>query len=227
MWLALLGGCALGTLTTEDGVEPLRTALAFAPDNTLSLALHDTRRAYLLLANSTLPCAPPEEMDDPATASDEVLAAEQYWDAQLATLFGREGARVVLLVLSVGPEEDWLGRYPLDADAWETGDLAAGAPEAGRVAAGAWLHVEETAVADRNGVLYARDVEIVEEEHDFAVDAPAWVDVSRKDTTVEGEFDFPEAGLAGSFSATACPNTSLLTDLYQLLFTLGQALGGA
>ncbi|MFN7146374.1 MAG: hypothetical protein ACK4YP_21555, partial [Myxococcota bacterium] len=138
MLLALILGCAPGTFETEHGKEPLRAALYFAPDSTLMLAAQGTRQIYVLLANSTLPCTPEAVEDDPRTQSDEVLAAEQYWKAQFATAFLREGALVVAGVLAIGADDDWLGRYPLQSDAWDAPTMAAYVAETGRVAAGKW-----------------------------------------------------------------------------------------
>ncbi len=217
LWIALLAGCGMGSFTTEDGPEPLRAALFFTPDSTVTLATQDSRQVYLLLANSTIPCEPADVEDDPATTTDETVAAREYWEAQFATAFAREGALVVAMVLSVGAEEDWLGRYPLQSDAWDLTEMATYVEEDGRVAAGGWYSVEEASVEDANGVLYASAIEIDEEEHDLAVGAPAWVEITAKDAVLAGTFDFAPVELGGSFEAARCENSTLLTDLYQQL----------
>ena len=218
-------GCGPGQFVTEDGPEPLRGALFFAPDSTVTLALQETRQVYLVLANSTLPCAPEDVEDDPATLADETLAARAYWGAQFATAFAREGARVVVLLLSVGSEEDWLGRYPLRGDALDLAALGEYVAADGRAAAGGWYSVEESSVADANGVLYASSMVGDEAAFDLAVDDPAWVDVSAKDAVVEGTFDFTPLSFRGTFVAERCDNTELLTELYQRLGALVLAFG--
>lgn len=216
-------GCAPGAFVTGDGEEPLRTALFFAPDTSLSVVTTDTRKVHLLLANSTVPCEPEAVFDDPSTDADEASTAREYWSGQLATAFVREGARVALLTLSVGPGADWLGRYPVHADAWDPDEAAARAVAEGRVAAAGWLHVEEAAVDEAGGVLYAAETEVVESEHDFAVDEPAWIDVARKDEVLGGTFDF-DGALAGRFAAARCDNDELLTELYATVLRLAVEL---
>lgn len=225
MGALLLGilGCAPGAFVSDAGEEPLRTALFFAPDVSLSVATTDTRKVYLLLANSTVPCEPEAVVDDPSTDADEPSTAREYWSAQLGTAFVREGARVALLALTVGPGADWLGRYPVHADAWDAEEAATFAIADGRAAAAAWLHVEEAAVEDAGSVLHAAGTEVVEAEHDFAVDDPAWVDVTRKDEVLSGEFDFDSA-LAGRFSAARCDNAELLTELSTTVVALAAEL---
>lgn len=219
MLLALLLGCGPGTFETEDGKEPLRAALYFAPDSTLTLAAQGTRQIYVLLANSTLPCEPEAVEDDPRTEnSDEVAAAKDYWEAQFATAFLREGALVVAGVLAIGADEDWLGRYPLQSDAWDAPAMAAYVEETGRVAAGGWYRVDEASSAGASGVLYANDdggFSVDEEAHDLSVGAPAWVEVTEKNSVLAGAFDFPDAKLAGTFTAARCDNADLLTELYK------------
>lgn len=223
--LPLLVGCGMGTFVTRQGPEPVRTALYFAPDTSLPLASYGLRSSYLILANSTVPCEPAEVEDAPATAADESLAARAYWEAQLATAFAREGALVVAMVLAVGPEEDWLGRYPLQSDAWELDGMGEYVAEDGRVAAGGWYRVDEAGVDDASGVLYAGEggIQVLEERHDLAVGAPSWVEVETRDTTMRGSFDFAEVTLNGTFEAELCGNMDLLTTLYAQLGVLALA----
>lgn len=223
MLLFALLACAPGELSTEDGPDTLRAALFFAPDASLSVAARGTRQVYVLLANSTVPCEPDDVEDDPTTEADETNVAREYWMAQLYTAFSREGARVVLATLITGAEVDWLGRYDADADAWDPTSAAERVAEHDRVAAAAWFHVEEAAVDDINGVLYASEIEIVESEHERAVDGGGF-DIVAKDSVLEGAFDFPEADLSGRFTADRCDNAELLTALYHALWTLSAEL---
>lgn len=222
MFLLALLACGPGTFTTRDGTESIRGALYFAPDTTLSLELNGSRQIWILLANSTLPCAPEDVEDDPTTATDEVAAAKSYWAAQVATAFAREGALSVAMVLGVGAEEDWLGRYSFHSDAWDADAAASYVATDGKVAAGAWYRVVEAAVEEGNGVLYADQgaITTTEEEHDLEIGAPAWVDVTRKDTELAGTFSFAPASLTGEFKAERCDNLDLLSDLYLRLAVL-------
>ncbi|MDP2316668.1 MAG: hypothetical protein Q8P41_27485 [Pseudomonadota bacterium] len=225
MWILALVGCGMGSFTTADGAEPVRTALYFVPDSTVSLELYGARQAYVLLANSTLPCWPVDEDDDPDTPPTD--NARSYWDAQFATVFAREGGRTVAFALSIDADADWLGRYSLHEDAWEAAAMGGYVATDGRVASGAWYEVIESAVDDGVGVSYALDggIEVVEEAHDIAVGAPAWVEIARKDTALEGTFDFDPAPLSGGFTAERCDNLELLSDLYTYLAVLAIADG--
>ncbi len=223
MTLLALLGCGMGTFTTEDGPDQVRTALYFVPDSALSLQLYGARQAYVLLANSTLPCWPATDDDDPTTPPTDTES--RYWDAQAATLFAREGARIVAFSVALGPEEDWLGRYPLRTDAWDSAAMADYVATDGRVASGAWYQVIEAEVDGGSGLDYALTggVEVVEEAHDVGVGAPAWVDVERKDTKLTGTFDLTPAPLSGTFQAEHCDNLALLGDLYTRLALLAIA----
>ncbi|MDP2308034.1 MAG: hypothetical protein Q8P18_18560 [Pseudomonadota bacterium] len=225
LMLALLGCSSMGTFTTADGSEPIRTALYFLPDSALWLELYGARQAFVLLANSTLPCWPADDDGDPLTpAADTDLL---YWSAQQATMLSREGGITIAFSLALGPEEDWLGRYSMHADAWETAAMAQYVQTDGRVATGAWYEVVEAAVAEGAGLDYALDggIEVLEEEHEIGIGAPAWVDVARKDTVLTGTFDFAPAEYAGTFRAQHCDNLDILTTLYTQLAVFAIADG--
>ncbi len=223
--LALLGCNSMGTFTTEEGPETVRTALYFLPDSTLSLELYGARQAYVLLANSTVPCWPADDDGDPATppASSDLL----YWSAQQATMFSREGGITIAFSLALAPEQDWLGRYAMHADAWESDAMAKYVQTDGRVATGAWYEVFEAAIDEGAGLDYALDggIKVLDEAHEIGVGAPAWVDVERKDTEMRGTFDFAPAPYAGTFRAQFCDNYEFLGSVYAQLLAFAIADG--
>lgn len=215
--LALLGCSSMGTFTAEEGPETIRTALYFLPDSALSLELYGARQAYVLLANSTVPCWPADDDGDPATPprSSDLL----YWTAQQATMFSREGGVTIALSLALAPDQDWLGRYAMHADAWDSGAMAQYVRTDGRVATGAWYEVFEAAIDEGSGLDYALDggIEVLDEAHEIGVGAPAWVDIERKDTELRGTFDFAPAPYAGTFRAQHCDNLEFLGEVYTQL----------
>jgi hypothetical protein len=224
MLVVLLAGCGMGAFTTEDGPDRVRGALYFEPDSTLSLQLYGARQAYVVLANSTLPCWPADGTYDP----DGLVSTEdQYWQAQAATAVVREGARFVAFTVAIDANEDWLGRYALQADAWEPGAMAGYVADEGRVASGAWIHVIESAVEDGAGLNYALSggITIVEEAHEIGVPAPAWLEIDRKDTEMAGTFDLAPTELSGAFRAERCENQALLGELSSYLTNIAIADG--
>lgn len=214
--LSLLG-CGMGTLDTLEGDEPLRAALYFVPDSTISLALLDSRQIYVLLANSTILCEPEVTEDDPTTANlDEAGAANEYWEAQFGTALIREGAIVVVMALAVAPEEDWLGEYDFESDAWDIDALQGYVARDGRVAAGGWSQIEESTGDAAEGVI-SSELTVAEEDHDYTVGGSASVEITRRDTVLAGRFDFKPTHLTGQFEAARCDNPEFLSRLYQIL----------
>lgn len=97
--LLLLLAC--GALTTPDGEERVRGGLwlegAFA---------NSPGTVVVVLANSPVPCEPTVVEDDPRTEADEAASAEAWWEAELAAALNREGAALLLLVLSGADQVD-------------------------------------------------------------------------------------------------------------------------
>lgn len=225
LMLALLGCNSMGTFTTANGSETIRTALYFLPDSAVWLEIYGARQAFVVLANSTVPCWPADSDDNPATPLTST--EEVYWQAQQATMLSREGAITIAFSLALGPEEDWLGRYAMHADAWESEAMVQYVQTDGRVATGAWYEVIEAEVDAGVGLDYALNggIAVVEEEHEIGIGAPAWVEVDRKDTELTGTFDFAPADYAGKFRAQPCDNLEILSSLYTQLAVFAIADG--
>jgi hypothetical protein len=143
---------------------------------------------------------------------------QKYWEAQVATAFAREGALAVAFTLAVDPTTDWLGRYELHADAWDADAMAGYVDTDGRVAAGAWFRVDETAVDETDGMF--ANFQIVDDTFDGGVGEPAWVDIERADEWMTGSFSFSPTHLSGDFRAERCDDLDLLAELYLRLSSL-------
>ena len=134
-------------------------------------------------------------------------------------MFAREGGVTIAFSLALAPDQDWLGRYAMHTDAWESGAMAQYVQTDGRVAAGAWYEVFEAAIDEGAGLDYALKggIEVLDEAHEIGVGAPAWVDIGRKDTELHGTFDFAPAPYAGTFRAQFCDNLAFLGSVYTQL----------
>ncbi len=148
--LLVLLGC--GALATPDGEERVRGGLwlegAFA---------NSPGTVVALVANSPVPCEPAVVDDDPRTKADEAASAEAWWEAELGAALNREGAALLLLVLSgAGETEDFEVGGPLSLN----GSVGTGSAVA--------IRVVEAAVEESTEALHAwvpTEVEVDERLH--------------------------------------------------------------
>lgn len=217
--LLLLTGC-LGTLRSSEGSDLVRGALWFAGRegvlNGSETSGADTpNQALVLLANSQLPCAPDDVEDDPETGLDEAAAAKQFWQAQVASAFSREGAVVVLLGLYTW-SDTLTGDYAVSPDALQEHlTLLASEP---RVGFGAWMRVNEAEVEETSGLFYTYvDTDV---DYEAAADETSSVSFTvagglerevRDGERASGEFQLEPSGMSGTFHAERCDNDTLYT----------------
>lgn len=144
---------ACSTLETPAGVERARGGLwlegsvANAPGTTLAV-----------VANSELPCEPEATPDDPRTQADEAASAQAWWEGELASAFGREGAALLLVVLhGVDSDDSFAVAGPLSLAGEEGTGSAVGrrveevAVEEPAEALHEWILVEEELGTDLAG----------------------------------------------------------------------------
>jgi hypothetical protein len=202
--LLTIAGC-MGTLRSDEGADRVRSALWFSGN------ADGPTETLVLIANSALPCAPEDTTDDPETGLDEQAAALQYWNAQVASAFSREGAIVVMLGLYT-----WTPAVEGDYALTEEGlaqhlSLLEASP---RVGFGAWLKVIESEVTETNGIF--SNTTATEVDFDAAAASPSHATLDERDgERLSGEFALEPAGVAGSFHAEQCSNS----DLYTAIFT--------
>ena len=210
--LLTLAGC-MGALRTEDGADRIRGALWFADD------ADGPTETLVLLSNSALPCAAEDTPDDPETGLDEQAAALQYWQAQAASAFTREGAIVVMLGLYTWNTAQQ-GDYALSADGLEQHlSLLEASP---RVGFGTWLRVLESEVTESNGVFSNYTVTDLDFEAAAAAPSHATLD-ERAGERLSGDFDLGSSGISGDFHAEHCDNPALYTAVFNEVVALHYA----
>ncbi len=179
---------ACSTLETPAGAERARGGLwlegtvANAPGTTLAV-----------VANSELPCEPEATPDDPRTQSDEAASAQAWWEGELASAFGREGAALLLVVLHGVDSGDSFavgGRLSL------TGEAGTGSAVGRRV--------KEVAVEEPAEALHAW----IAVEEELATDLAGSVGVSRAATQVALQAELGE--WRASALLTRCENVELV-----------------
>lgn len=221
MGLWLLLGC-IGHFSSDAGREPVRAAWWFDPrqvTDTPGSPGEAPRQRVVLLANSPLPCAAEAVENDPDTPDvDEAAAAALYWQQQAYAALHREGALAVALGLATW-EEDFSGRYAIEADAASAAEALLVSTT--HVAWAAWFRVDEASVVSTDGIFYTYELETV--SFDAAVAAPAWAEVEEGDDALAGHFSFEPTALSGSFRAEGCDNAELYRYLMGALVTLAYA----
>lgn len=217
--LLLLTGC-LGTLRSSEGSDLVRGALWFAGregvlNGSETTGAETPNSVLVLLANSQLPCAPDDVEDDPETGLDEAAAAKEFWQAQVASAFSREGAVVVLLGLYTWSDA-LTGDYAVSPDALEDHlSLLSSEP---RVGFGAWMRVNEAEVDETSGMFYS----YVDTDVDFEAGADETSAMSfsvaggldhevRDGERASGDFQLQPSGMSGTFHADRCDNDTLYT----------------
>lgn len=194
--LLLLVGCA--EFETPDGTERVRGALW------VDGALVNADGAFLVVANSPVPCEAEVVPDDPATDADETASAQAWWSAQLQSALTREGA--ALLTLWLGGTAADGGDFSLTSDGWMR-DVPGGG---GAVS----LRVKESVASSRSGLVY------VNQPVDYALDTGLEGDVSAAvaDDTAQVRFDVE--GWSGDVELQRCVNPALATVLVDQLVAI-------
>lgn len=195
--LIALTACGPGTLSTNAGDQPLRTALFLErPDQ-------DRDELLIVLLNSTLPCDVTVDTSDPEEA-------QQAWLDLGAALF-RENARVVYLrAYRLYTRDSWLGHYPLYNEPVDT-HLEGTNPYAVQAF---YVGVNEAKVDESEGLYRTyqpTDVDI------GWVNGPGELRVSGEGDTLRGEFNFPGIDLSGRFRAKPCSDEASIFGYAELL----------
>lgn len=185
--LLLLAGCA--TFQTPAGEERVRGALW------VDGAITNAAGAFVIVANSPVPCEAEPTEDDPTTETDEAAGAVGWWQAQLQSAVSREGTQV--LAIWLGGDAASGGDFMVDAAGWMRDDPGVGGAFA--------LSVTESAASERDGAIF------VNEPYDYVLKSDLEGSVTASVNDLQAEVTFDLGPWAGTVTTERCENAELAT----------------
>lgn len=192
-----LGGCT-DQITLDDHRWPTRGALIL-PD------ADDPQRSWLVITNSSLPCEPATDENNPRTPLDEAASAREFWLAEILAATQREDALLVVVAL-LGDTPESTAPWPIRA-----GPLGY---DGERVARAGWSWVRESVIASRENLISVYAV----------TDAELETEVEWGSVVYDGErvlVDI-EGGPVAEGTPQTCENPELAAAMELALVRLGQ-----